>query len=65
VLTFSPILSPALSATEGNKNQKQKPKPRNREAGVARLTQQNNTCAQRTQNRFTAFDFPSPVRRLD
>jgi hypothetical protein len=60
VLAFSPILSPALSATEGNENQKQNPKPS--EAGIARLTQEKQSCAQHTQNRFTAFDLPSPVR---
>jgi len=61
VLAFSPILSPALSATEGNENQN--PKPQTREAGAARLTTEKQACAQRTQNRHTAFDFPSPVRR--
>jgi hypothetical protein len=59
VLAFSPILSPALSATEGNENQKKNPS----EAGIARLTQTKQPCAQRTQNRFTAFELPSPVRR--
>jgi len=63
VLAFSPILSPALSATEGNENQKQNPKPRTREAGIVRLAPTKNSCAQRTQNRFTAFELPSPVRR--
>ncbi len=43
--------------------EKQNAKPQTREAGIARLTQEKQSCAQRTQNRFTAFELPSPVRR--
>jgi len=43
VLAFSPILSPALSATEGNEHQKKNPKPHNPRGGQRQPRQKKQT----------------------